>query len=92
LENFLSSATLVPLSLLPLQEAAGWIDEASSTRPAAAHNVVGSARWGHSSDDLHGGRHDELMLVHIHQQPLLPEEIRSKDRNLDGRLPTENSR
>jgi hypothetical protein len=41
LEDFLPSATRVPLSLLPLQEAAGWIDEASSSRPAAAHSVVG---------------------------------------------------
>jgi hypothetical protein len=41
LEDFLPSATRVPLSLLPLQEAAGWIDEASSSRPAAAHAVVG---------------------------------------------------
>ncbi len=41
LEDFLPSATRVPLSLLPLQEAAGWIDEASSSRLAAAHAVVG---------------------------------------------------
>ena len=61
LEDFLLSATHAPLSLLLLLQDAGWTVEASSSRPAAA----GAARWGHHSDDLHGGRHDEMMLARL---------------------------
>ena len=41
LEDFPPSATHAPLSLLLLLQDAGWTDEASSSRPAAAHAVVG---------------------------------------------------
>ena len=58
---FSPSATHAPLSLLLLLQDAGWTVEASSSRPAAA----GAARWGHHSDDLHGGRHDEMMLARL---------------------------
>jgi hypothetical protein len=41
LEDFPPSATHAPLNLLLLLQDAGWTDEASSSRPAATHAVVG---------------------------------------------------
>jgi hypothetical protein len=44
---------------------AGWTDEALSSRPAATHAVVGPPDGAITLDDLHGGRHDELMLARL---------------------------